>query len=401
MMQKINLVLLVGILISLYMMQGFIYPSGSSISQGLLLIILTIGVACLLGSVLYKRIPLPALLFASFFIMLALTYIISPKTQYGWKHEAIGVVSTFGQFKNACAFSLLFFIGFYSEIRHNVSQKTISILFIILLITAIIMFFNLQSRLLFESKREAVTINAAYKLVVLIPFLPLVKDYFKKWYIRLGIVVTMMSLIIMGSKRGAILCMLASSILILYFYMRHTNLSIKKIVAIALVVLIGSSFIFYQIGQNEYLTGRLEQMDKSGIGTRKIAYSELWDHWQTKSSNFGYLFGNGSSASIAVWGNYAHNDWLELLTDNGLLGVVIYLSLFLSFTSLAFHSSMLPEFKLSMYLCLLIWFLQTCFSMGYTDLDNGIYTLFLGILTGKTITTQNEIYNNDENIIID
>ena len=54
-----------------------------------------------------------------------------------------------------------------------------------------------------------------------------------------------------------------------------------------------------------------------------------------------------------------------------------------------------------MYLCLLIWFLQTFFSMGYTDVGNGVYTLLLGILTGKDITVQNEIDYNHEDIVVD
>lgn len=372
-------------------MQGFLYTSGSIISQGILLVILAVGCMCFIFTLLHKNIPVSAVMFALFFLMLSLTYVVSPKIQYGWKYEAIGVVSTFGQFKNASAFSLLFFIGYYSGVRQNVSRKTISAVFFMLLVTAVIMFFHSKGRLLLELNREAVTVNAAYKFVVLIPFLPLVMSYLKNGYVRMGIIVAMISLIIMGSKRGAILCMLASSVFILYYYLRHTRLSVQRIITILLVVLLGGAFIFYSIEQNEYLTGRLEKMDESGIGTRNIAYLELWKHWCLESSNFAYFFGNGTSASISVWGNYAHNDWLELLTDNGLLGVVMYLSVFLSFFLLIRRSLLPLDCKLSMYLCLLIWFLQTCFSMGYTDVGNGVYTLLLGILTGKNVTIQNGI----------
>lgn len=401
MLKNINLVLLIGILFPIYMMQGFLYPSGSIISQGILLVILAIGGMCFIGTLLHKNIPAPAIVFTLFFLMLLLTYVASPKIQYGWKHEAIGAVATFGQFKNACAFSLLFFIGYYTEIRQNVNQKIITTVFVILLVVAVIMFFHSKSRLLLELDREGVTVNAAYKFVVLIPFLPLVMNCLKNKYVRIGIVASMMSLIIMGSKRGAILCMLASSVFILYYYLHHTRLSVKKIIAVLFVVLLGCTFLFYSIEQNEYLTGRLEKMEKSGIGTRNIAYSELWKHWYSESSNFAYLFGNGSAASIGVWGNYAHNDWLELLTDNGLLGVVMYMSMFFSFLLLIYRSLLSPDFKLSMYLCLLIWLLQTFFSMGYTDVGNGVYTLLLGILTGKDITVQNEIDYNHEGIVVD
>lgn len=67
MLKNINLVLLIGILFSIYMMQGFLYPSGSIISQGILLVILAIGGMCFIGTLLHKNIPAPAIVFTLFF----------------------------------------------------------------------------------------------------------------------------------------------------------------------------------------------------------------------------------------------------------------------------------------------------------------------------------------------
>lgn len=406
-MKNINIVLFTGGLLTVYMMQGVLYPSGTIISQSILFLILAIGSMCFFRSVLDRNIPTAVAVFAFFILMLTLTYLVSPKIQYGWKYEAIGAVNTFGQFKNTCSFSLLFFIGYYSGMRQNVNWKIISAVFSMLLTVAVIMFFDNKQELMMEltrkgiTNREGVTNNAAYGFVVLIPFLPIVMSHIKKKYLIIGVVVFMASLIIMGSKRGAILSMIVSTVFSVFYYLYHIRLDVNKTIGILLMLIVGGVLMFYAIEQNEYLIGRLEKTQTSGIGTRKIAYSVLWDYWNHESSNFAYFFGNGSSASIKVWGNYAHNDWLELLTDNGLLGVVTYALLFFSFFLLIRRSELSPWYRLSMYLCLLIWFLQTCFSMGYTDLVNGTYTLLLGILTGKSINKQNEITADEKNAVID
>ncbi len=388
-----------GILLAIYMLQGFLYPSGSIISQSILLLILIIGSLCLLKSVMDRNIPTPIAVFAFFILMLSITYLVSPKIQYGWKYEAIGAVSTFGQFKNAISFSLLFFIGYYSGMKQQMSSKIMCAVFYILLIVTVIMFFDQKNKLIIELGREGVTNNTAYRIVALIPFLPIAMNYIKKRYLCIGVIILMAILIIIGSKRGAILSMVICGAFSVFYYLLHTKLNAKKIIGILFLLFVSIVLIVYAIEQNEYLMGRLE---KSGIGTREIAYAILWDYWNHESSNFSYFLGNGTSASIKVWGNYAHNDWLELLTDNGLLGVTTYIFLFVVFFLLIRKSELSPWYRLSMYLCILIWFLQSCFSMGYTNALNGTYTLLLGVLTAISLNkNQNDILEDEKDTVID
>ena len=77
------------------------------------------------------------------------------------------------------------------------------------------------------------------------------------------------------------------------------------------------------------------------------------------------------------------NDWLELLISNGAVGVILYLTIFISMIKFLRNSSLSPIMRLSAYLCILIWFLQSIFSMGYTAISNAEYILLLGLIAGE------------------
>ena len=160
-------------------------------------------------------------------------------------------------------------------------------------------------------------------------------------------------------------------------------MTFKRVFAILLLLAAAATFIYYSIESNEYLMSRIEKTQSEGIGQRSIAYVALWNHWSSDTNLFTFLFGNGMAQTITVWGNYAHNDWLELLIDNGLLGVVIYLMLFVLAFMYIRKMNIGRLYKLSAYLCLIIWFLKTVFSMGYTSMMNVMICFLLGLIIGK------------------
>lgn len=213
---------IVGILFTLYLMQGFLYPSGSIISQSILLILLIIGLVCFIGALLQKQLPLPVAIFALFYVLLAFTFIISPKVVFGWKYEAIGAVNTFGQFKNISVFSLLFFLGYYITLKYNVTWKTISSVGIMFLLSSIIMFFYTKANLILEYKRENITNNGAYLLVSIIPFIPIFFQEVRNKIWRILLLAAIVIIIILGSKRGAIACMMSCGVFSAYYYMKRT-----------------------------------------------------------------------------------------------------------------------------------------------------------------------------------
>ena len=331
-----------------------------------------------------------------FYLMVALTFIISPKTVVGTKYEAIGVVNTMGQFKGVCTGLLPFFVGYYASVKKDIPDKVLLIVGGLYFIVAVATFFFLGEQLMLEQNRDNVVNNAAYRLVVFIPFIPIFFKSNKFKLINFAIAVISVILIILGSKRGAILCMVISLIFSVLYYMYNTRISIQKAFALLLFVLFVIFLLYRLIEANDYLMYRLEQTQSVGIGQRSVAYKTLFNHWLYDSTGFEFLFGGGTCAAIEIWGNYAHNDWLELLSSNGLFGVLIYAALFVSFIRFIYKTNIDPFYKLSMYLCILLLFMQSVFSMGYMSDRNAIFMILLGVFVNKALKNK----YNEKNIIV-
>lgn len=391
-----NSVFFTGILFSLYFAQGLLYPTGSIISQSILLIVLLLGLYSFIKTLFLKMNNSVVWLLILFYLMVALTFIISPKTVVGTKYEAIGVVNTMGQFKGVCTGLLPFFVGYYASVKKNIPDKVLLIVGGLYFIVAVATFFFLGEQLMLEQNRDNVVNNAAYRLVVFIPFIPIFFKSNKFKLINFAIAVISVILIILGSKRGAILCMVISLIFSVLYYMYNTRISIQKAFALLLFVLFVIFLLYRLIEANDYLMYRLEQTQSVGIGQRSVAYKTLFNHWLYDSTGFEFLFGGGTCAAIEIWGNYAHNDWLELLSSNGLFGVLIYAALFVSFIRFIYKTNIDPFYKLSMYLCILLLFMQSVFSMGYMSDRNAIFMILLGVFVNKALKNK----YNEKNIIV-
>ena len=393
---SINILTIAIVLFVFYLLQGIVYPSGSIISQGVLLLFLMIGFGCLLRTMMQNHNPQVIQIFVVFYIMILLWYILSPKTVHGTINEAIGAVSTLGQFKNASIFFLSFFIAYYCSIGHkNINDSYIFKISIAFFILILMRYFFSKSIL--SAEREDFTNNAGYYFIAYLPYIPII---LKKHRI-VAILMMLISIVIVfvSAKRGAILCLLASVVFSFIYYLKSYRLY-KKYVILLFAIICAFGILGYNLYiSNDYLMYRIENTKEVGIGSRTLAYSILWQHWYTDTNILTLLFGNGSAATVNVWGNYAHNDWLEVLIDYGLIGILVYLSLFIALFIFIRKSEIDVHYKLSMYICFIVWFLKTLFSMGYTDTANAFFMLLLGIIIGQ-IQNNRKYISYEKNIII-
>lgn len=390
--KKINCLNIALVLFVIYFLQGILYPSGSIISQTVLLLFLIIGLFCYLKTMLRLDNPSFVKLFILFYAILLITFLVSPKTVIGDKNEAIGIVSTFGQFKEISAFVLSFFISYIFVLKQDIDDVKVWWFGIIIFLLSLLRFFF--SRDLLAEESEMFTNNAGYFLVAAIPYIPFIIK--KKKVLGVVIAVILSALIIASAKRGAIVCLMGSLVFMIFYYLKSHKITIKRVFAILLLSAAAVMFIYYSIESNEYLMMRLDKTQEEGIGPRSIAYVALWNHWCSDTNLFTFLFGNGTAQTITVWGNYAHNDWLELLIDNGLVGVSIYLMLFVMAFIYIRKMTIGHRYKMSAYLCLIIWLSKTVFSMGYTSMMNVIFCCLLGLIMGKN-EFQNRFYSKQLN----
>jgi hypothetical protein len=174
-----------------------------------------------------------------------------------------------------------------------------------------------------KSGEEEITNNVAFDFIPLIPMLQLfrIKDVWK--YLSL---VVIMLFLVMSVKRGAIL---AGGVLLLLFVKHQMkSLSIKHIVYI-LALSMGLLYLIYifsvdQYWNSEYFQTRVDQTLSGNSSGRDWLYEHFWAYFTEKTTPLEFLIGNGSNATKALLGQYAHNDWLEFAINQGALGVIIY-----------------------------------------------------------------------------
>lgn len=363
----------------LYSLQGVLYRSGSVLSQVLLLIFLLIGVYGLFSSFSQpKRNPRFVNIWAIFFILLTITFIVSPMVVYGTVNEAMGQMSTFGQYKNIIFVCLSFFAVHCFAKRGATTDKYMFYVSAAMIVVAVLRYIYAM-RLLQQEYMDDFQNNAAYNIVVVIPFLPYIFN--KQKLIATLLAIGSIALILYAAKRGAIVCLIVSILTTIIYLLRRSRMaSFKQVLIIALAVGIGA-LMFHLTMQNEFLLDRIEETQDGNIGTREIAYSMLWNNW-LKEDIFTQIFGSGLLQSVNVWGNSAHNDWLELLTDNGLLGVLIYLLFFIYLFKYINKMTGNNLLQLSILLATVILLTKSMFSMGYVDFNNVPIIMTMGLCAG-------------------
>ena len=386
MVNKHNLVFFAAIVLFIgYYLQGILYPSGSFLSQLFLMIYLLIGACCAFNMLFLNKADAQTYAWGAFVLMLSFTYMLSPSIVHGTINEAIGEVSTFLQFKESLSLSFTYFIACYAGRNGTISDKQLFYLGLIFFLMSFIRFNYTNTTL--ELKNDGnigFTNNAAYFIVITLPFLVFI--YERSKILASVLLIISISLIIIGAKRGAILCLGASILFVLFYYLRKHEFNFTRYTVVIFIVCSLGLYAFMVYQSNEYLIHRTELTEQTGIGSRNVVYSMLFNHWNNEQDPVKFFFGNGTSQTINICGNYAHNDWLELLIDNGLFGFCIYLLLFIFMFLKIYRSGMNFKEKIACYCAFIIWFGKAGYSMGYPVFENAILFILLGILPSRDET---------------
>ena len=137
------------------------------------------------------------------------------------------------------------------------------------------------------------------------------------------------------------------------------------IVGIIAVTIIGLDYF----REDAYLMTRIDQTAMGRSSGRDDIYNDIWkycmvDHFSINT----LLFGFGFNSSLKMTINMAHNDWLELLSCCGLLGISLYIVFFVQNLRECWNFKNDKALRLSLLLLTIMWFVKTFFSMAYTCL---------------------------------
>ena len=368
--------------IVIYFCQGSLYANGSVISQGAMAIWMLINITYLIKyASKFKLLFFEKIIFWFWFINTCY-WIFSDKVLMSAWYEPL---STINNFKSIfCTFLTYFPVRYFTR-KDILTEKHLSCFAAIMLIIFILSFFSFEARMLYELNREAVTNNMGYRFVALLPILAIFRKV-KYTYITVFIA---SYFIIMSSKRGAILC--CALFFILLFYYSFKNIPRKKKLIYSILILgIFSISVYYLVDifiSNEYLMMRLTNME-AGVddsGDARVNQVSAIVEYTTNGSIFHFLFGYGFDKSVMMAGNYAHNDWAELLANLGIFGCVLYLIFFTSLIKIFTKNKNLlePMLKLMFVSVLSCWLLVSMFSMGYISNNSFLYTLVIAYLVSK------------------
>ena len=211
---------------------------------------------------------------------------------------------------------------------------------------------------------ENATVNIAYEVLALIPLLLFWKNKPVIQYIMLAIV---MATVLSTVKRGAIIIGVICS---LYFFISTVQASSKRVkwliwLLILFFVVLGVRYALNFYSNSSYAQYRMASTlagDSSGRGS---IYSQAWSTFVNSEHLSNILFGYGASSTIKLLGIAAHNDWLELLVNQGLLGVSLYLVYWITLL-LIFRESKNSAVHSVLGQLLIIYFIATLFSMSYS-----------------------------------
>ncbi len=369
----------------LYYLQGIVYAEGSAISQMILLIIMCISAFYFVYVNRKWKVP-PFMRVLNLFIVVMTVYgfvlMLDPTPVYA--DFILSEPLSKSGFLKAIYISLLpVYVMYYCTKRGELSASTIRVITCVLLISVTLTYFREQEELLRRaiergSRQEEFTNNTGYQFLALFPLLFFFQ---RRPIVQYVLMAYIFVFIILGLKRGAIVIGAVCLLWFLYRMLQSTQTGRRRWLVVLLTVIVlcvGGKYLLDFYETSEYFQRRVEDTIMGNSSGRDTLYARLWDYYRQETTIGQFFFGNGAMSTVRLVGNYAHNDWLELLICQGLLGAGIYalyfMTLFMQFLSFRRKDSVCYNI---LGMLLLIMFVSSVFSMSYNSLSLSV-TICLG-----------------------
>lgn len=373
------------ILIILLNLQGVVYEGGNSLSKGIVGLFVLYSVFYTIYTNIHFKLPpyfkwLNILLIV--FTLYGLIHIFSTPVDY----ILVGDKETPSYTYILYIFiSLLPIYVFYlATIKGEFSTSKIQWWTIIILILSIIKFVTYYLNNSNIVGVDEITNNNGYLFVGIIPLLLF---FDKKPILQYVLLAICMIFVMLSMKRGAIL--VASFCLIPFVLWQWRHSTQKKRVALSAIIIIfiigAILFISHLLHTSDFFSQRIEATREGNSSMRDELYMQLWSYLINDASSINILFGGGANYTLHVADNFAHNDWLEILINQGILGAILYIMYWINFWKSQKLCVNIPELNIAhsgLIICFLASFIMTLFSMSYGSLPIGL-TMAIGICFGQ------------------
>lgn len=376
----------------LYYLQGILYPKGGIISLALLGVNLLISANCAIKVLQWNDNPkyfrgfnLLMLLFTIYGIYHIL---INPSTV---KYDVSGfTMQSYGYIKSIYLSLLPIYAFYYYARKGYLTQERLQKWGIVFLVSVLLSYFRMQQdalQVLAEkgSSREETTNNTGYLFLSCIPLLVL---YSRKPLLQFAALAFVMAFVVMGMKRGAIAIGVVVSAYFMLQAIKNTRGNARiTFIFLSVAICVGAVYFFiYMMTTSDYMLQRVEATMEGNSSGRDDIYSFFWTYFTKNADAFHFLIGRGANGTLDIYYNYAHNDWLEIAVNQGLVGIIVYAIYWICFYKTWRYASNIGA-KTILAITLLIIFAKTLFSMSYGDMTY-VSTSVLGYALA-TVNTPN------------
>lgn len=260
---------------------------------------------------------------------------------------------------------------YYYTKKGYLTAERLRIWGLIFLASVTMSYFRMQREALAQlveegSSVEEVTNNTGYLFLSILPMLVI---YRKKPLLQFASFAFVMAFLIIGMKRGAIIIGAISAIYFMWRVIKSSRGNTRFLFIFLSVAICGGVvyFFIHEMATSDYMQQRLESTMEGNSSGRDNLYSFFWHYFTDEADVLHYLIGRGANGTLEIYYNYAHNDWLEIAVNQGVLGLVVYAFYFLEFYK-TWKCATNTDAKTILALMLFIFFAMTLFSMSYADM---------------------------------
>ena len=290
---------------------GNSFSKSSQETAGIQFIMLTlILVAILASGKLYKckEVVLPFLLCV---YMTLITIIL--KTEF--------TESYFVDISKTALWLLVYLMGYYAA-RDGVEKNTFSIPIVIMLITFEIQYWG-SLTYDFTHKNKDYVVTSVYYILCCMPYIILLHN--RK--VKTAFIVSIALTIAFSLKRSALVVLVACG-LVMFIKEYNSTARVKRnmIIAIFTFMIFALFCLPMVLKVNNSALGLLWKTRFTNGATDRIdIYLDIWKNFLS-SDVLSILFGHGQNAVLRTssYGLSAHNDFLEILFDYGIIGLIIF-----------------------------------------------------------------------------
>lgn len=310
--------------------------------------------------IISKREPFDPLVvgMAIFSTLIVLNYIIQPKEPY---NNGVGVV------RLHFVLNVIPFVGLIIIGRNNIRlQRTIKRMFAVLVIIQAIFIIGVTNELLFGASISDLKFYRIYGIplfdirselatIFALAFL-MIKTRRQHQLIYLSLIVSSLSLIIISAGRVALISVIFAWLLVLYSIGKLKNIWQPVTFLAMLFIFFSTDFVRHKIDYdistsvNEFLTIQYDRTATSVVPTDfSSGRIEIWSHALNsflRSPLLGVGSGNATGVieyfrpdgSVGLTRAGVHNYFLQILAENGVIGLFVFVFMLARMISLAFQT---------------------------------------------------------------